>query len=165
MLFRSSCPSPNSGYPFWLLALTFRSSRPAFCGRLTSPVRLNMKIFNKSSNDGAAHRLMEESLYADALREIESGIRRDGIWAKALVEANMDQSKAAAIYIKMRVQSMKDELLFSAEQEKHQQELNLPRHPSCGGIIDRLTSGSKTTWKCRKCKASGQFQIGINYKK
>ena len=39
MLFRSSCPSPNHGYPFWLLALTFRSSRPAFSGRLTSPVR------------------------------------------------------------------------------------------------------------------------------
>ena len=38
VLFRSSCPSPNSFYPFWLLALTFRSSRPAFCGRLTSPV-------------------------------------------------------------------------------------------------------------------------------
>ena len=37
-LFRSSRPSPNSGYPFWLLPLTFRSSRPAFCGRLTSPV-------------------------------------------------------------------------------------------------------------------------------
>ena len=40
MLFRSFCPSPSSGYPFWLLALTFRSSRPAFCGRLTSPVSL-----------------------------------------------------------------------------------------------------------------------------
>ena len=38
-LFRSSCPSPNPSYRFWLLALTFRSSRPAFCGRLTSPVR------------------------------------------------------------------------------------------------------------------------------
>ena len=37
-LFRSSCSSPNSGYRFWLLALTFRSSRPAFCGRLTLPV-------------------------------------------------------------------------------------------------------------------------------
>ena len=37
--FRSSRPSPNHGYPFWLLVLTFRSSRPAFCGRLTSPVR------------------------------------------------------------------------------------------------------------------------------
>ena len=40
-LFHSSRPSPNSCYPFWLLALTFRSSRPAFCGRLTSPVRRN----------------------------------------------------------------------------------------------------------------------------
>ena len=40
VLFRSLCPSPNSSYPFWLLALTFRSSRPAFCGRLTSPVSL-----------------------------------------------------------------------------------------------------------------------------
>jgi len=39
VLFRSSCPSPNSGYRFWLLALTFRSSRPAYGGRLTSPVR------------------------------------------------------------------------------------------------------------------------------
>ena len=39
VLFRSSCPSPNSGYRFWLLALTFRSCRPAFCGRLTMPVR------------------------------------------------------------------------------------------------------------------------------
>ena len=38
MLFRSSGPSPNPSYRFWLLALTFRSSRPAFCGRLTSPV-------------------------------------------------------------------------------------------------------------------------------
>ena len=38
MLFRSSRPSPNHGYPFWLLALTFRSSRPAYGGRLTSPV-------------------------------------------------------------------------------------------------------------------------------
>ena len=40
MLFHSLCPSPSSGYPFWLLALTFRSSRPACGGRLTSPVSL-----------------------------------------------------------------------------------------------------------------------------
>ena len=38
VLFRSSCPSPNPSYRFWLLVLTFRSSRPAFGGRLTSPV-------------------------------------------------------------------------------------------------------------------------------
>ena len=45
VLFRSSRPSPNSGYPFRLLALTFRSSRPAFGGRLTSPVSLRKTRF------------------------------------------------------------------------------------------------------------------------
>ena len=45
VLFRGSCPSPNPIYRFWLLALTFRSSRPAFCGRLTSPVRLVNSMF------------------------------------------------------------------------------------------------------------------------
>ena len=65
VLFRSSCPSPNPSYPFWLLALTFRSSRPAFCGRLTSPVSttenqfispmLIQTAFNFSS---VAHRLV-----------------------------------------------------------------------------------------------------------
>ncbi len=39
VLFQSSRPSPNSGYPFWLPALTFLSSRPAYCGLLTSAVR------------------------------------------------------------------------------------------------------------------------------
>ena len=49
VLFRSLCPSPNSSYPFWLLALTFRSSRPAFCGRLTSPVSTTEKPLYSSS--------------------------------------------------------------------------------------------------------------------
>ena len=40
VLFRSSCPSSNSSYPFWLLVLTFRSSRPAFGGRLSLFVSL-----------------------------------------------------------------------------------------------------------------------------
>ena len=44
-LFHSSRPSPNSCYPFWLLALTFRSSRPAYGGRLTSPVSLRKTRF------------------------------------------------------------------------------------------------------------------------
>ena len=39
-LFHSSRPSSNPSYRFWLLALTFRSSRPAYSGRLTSPVSI-----------------------------------------------------------------------------------------------------------------------------
>ena len=74
MLFRSSCPSPNHGYPFWLLALTFRSSRPAFCGRLTlavSPLRKFLAILEtyieKMTPQSEALRLLDE-----ALRELES---------------------------------------------------------------------------------------------
>ena len=53
-LFRSSCPSPNSSYSFWLLVLTFRSSRPAFCGRLTSPVSTTEKD-RKSTRLNSSH--------------------------------------------------------------------------------------------------------------
>jgi hypothetical protein len=38
VLFRSLRPSSSWGFPCWLLGLTVQSSRPAFCGRLTSPV-------------------------------------------------------------------------------------------------------------------------------
>ena len=55
VLFRSSCPSPNHGYPFWLLALTFRSSRPAFCGRLTSPVSpFTLRFMQPAINSSAS---------------------------------------------------------------------------------------------------------------
>ena len=61
MLFRSSCPSPNHGYPFWLLALTFRSSRPAFCGRLTSPVSPLIFLFMQAYIHSSASPLSKVS--------------------------------------------------------------------------------------------------------
>ena len=60
-LFRSSRPSPNSGYPFWLLALTFRSSRPAFCGRLTSPVSPLIFLFMQAYIHSSASPLSKVS--------------------------------------------------------------------------------------------------------
>lgn len=69
-----------------------------------------MGIFDDIKAKGAAYRLTEEALYAEALREIESGQRRDGIWAKAMSESDMDQGKAGAKYIRLRVQSLKDEI-------------------------------------------------------
>ena len=56
VLFRSSCPSPNSSYPFWLLVLTFRSSRPAFGGRLTSPVSpFTLRFMQAAIYSSASH--------------------------------------------------------------------------------------------------------------
>ena len=81
--------------------------------------RGNHGDFRRHQGQGAAYRLTEETLYAEALREIESGQRRDGIWAKAMAESNMDQGKPGAKYIKMRVQSLKDEItVFIAEMKR-----------------------------------------------
>ena len=61
VLFRSSCPSPNPSYRFWLLALTFRSSRPAFCGRLTSPVSPLIFLFMQAYIHSSASPLSKVS--------------------------------------------------------------------------------------------------------
>lgn len=133
-----------------------------------------MGIFGGIKSASAVSRLTEEAFYAEALREIESGMRRDGIWAMAMAESDMDQGKAAARYIKLRVQSLKDEMTLQSngaalaeELEKRRRleeaEANAPRHPHCGGLIVRTESANRVTWKCRKCNATGKFERGITY--
>jgi hypothetical protein len=57
-----------------------------------------------------ASRVVEEEMYAQVLREIESGVRRDGLWAKALQNSGGNEEKARALYIKYRIRSINDEL-------------------------------------------------------
>ena len=49
----------------------------------------------------------EERLYATAMGEIKSKTVRDGVWAKAIVESNGDEGKAAVLYIKHRVEQQR----------------------------------------------------------
>lgn len=82
-----------------------------------------MSIFDDIRAKGVAYRLTEETLYAAVLKEIESGQRRDGLWAKALAGSGMDSTRAQAQYIKLRVQALKDEVaLFKAGYEREQLE-------------------------------------------
>ena len=81
--------------------------------------------------DEAMSRELEEELYGQVLREIEQGERRDGLWAKALVAANGDESIAKAQYIRLRVQALFDDGLIgafkSAERAVAQEELEKER--------------------------------------
>ena len=75
----------------------------------------------------ASTRLTEEAIYAEVLREIESGARRDGLYAKAIAECNGDIASANAAYIRLRVQSIRDEIeiagaLASEEKQAAQQQ-------------------------------------------
>ncbi len=58
----------------------------------------------------------EEALYKQVLDEVESGVMRKGIYAKALADGLGDEGKAQSLYIKYRVQSLVDE-------EKHKAKL------------------------------------------
>lgn len=57
----------------------------------------------------ALDRLLEERLYALALAEFESKDIRQGLWAKSLANCVGDEHTAKGSYLKLRVQSMRDE--------------------------------------------------------
>ena len=48
----------------------------------------------------------EEALYQKVVEELESSGMRAGVYAKALADSQGDESKAKALYIKYRVQSL-----------------------------------------------------------
>ena len=55
-------------------------------------------------------RYKDEKIYSQVLLEIESNDYRKGLLAKALAEAGGDEKKSRAIYIKLRYQSIKDQM-------------------------------------------------------
>ena len=67
-------------------------------------------MFGKKS---ALDRLAEEQLYEIVALEIKNNELRDGLWAKALAKAKGDHEQAKGIYIELRVQSLKDELVVA----------------------------------------------------
>ena len=67
-------------------------------------------VFNQAPS------IEEEALYKQVLDEVESGVMRKGIYAKALADGLGDESKAQSLYIKYRVQSLVDEQKGRAQQ-------------------------------------------------
>jgi len=69
-----------------------------------------MSFIDDFFKSNAEIRLSEEVIYAEVLREIEAGVRRDGLWARAIANASGNDGAARSEYIKLRVQSLKDEI-------------------------------------------------------
>jgi|SRR5690348_6448960 len=61
-------------------------------------------------------------LYASVAKEIESGYKREGLWAKALAESYFDEDKARAIYMRMAVKALQLEARASIAQEASRQQ-------------------------------------------
>ena len=72
------------------------------------------KVF-KTSED----RLKEVQLYELVALEIENGQQVMGLWAQALSEAGADEKRAKALYIKLRVGMMQDQLEEKAREARN----------------------------------------------
>ena len=60
-------------------------------------------------------RLAEEAIYESISEELKSGVKRDGLWLKALAKAEGEEQKAMALYVELRKQSIIDELQLADE--------------------------------------------------
>jgi len=69
-----------------------------------------MGLFDKTKNSTAADRLFEDEWYKAVVHELESGIRNDAAWARAIEKCKGDEITAKGIYITFRIQQMKDEV-------------------------------------------------------
>ena len=85
----------------------------------------------KKNIDEAAKRLTEEQLYSAVADELKNKVIREGLMAKALVEASGDKEQARLIYMQYRIQSMLDEAAIKEteqrEQTKQRRRLELER--------------------------------------
>ena len=72
-----------------------------------------MGIFSSAKAKLAAQKLEEEQLYEWAAEEVAVNNIRPGLMAKALAETDGDETKAAARYIKLRVETMRAEIEIS----------------------------------------------------
>lgn len=125
-------------------------------------------MFKSLAKNRAYKRLLDEKLFEYALQEFENGEMRDGLWAKALYQSSGDENKASALYLKLRVQSLKDEHLIVQEIERKiasktkiiesEPELNhfqsLPPESNicfkCGKKTG-INFGTPYQWLCRNC--------------
>lgn len=94
-------------------------------------------------------RQYEEHLYEIAGEELLNGKQRKGLWLKALSEANFDESNAKAIYLRLRVQALDDELAEKAELTAKKPDVSTQNVP-VSQVSERNTNG----------RTSGQTSVG-----
>jgi len=69
-----------------------------------------------------ASRAFEEQVYGAVADELSAGIRREGLWLKAIADG--DEVRAKALYIKYRAQAILDDAYLSENQEEQTSKLD-----------------------------------------
>jgi hypothetical protein len=77
-----------------------------------------MSLFRSAKDKLVGSRMQEEALHAAALREYESGVRRDGLWAKAIIESSGNAARTESIYLRELVLALRDEIYVEARTQQ-----------------------------------------------
>ena len=76
-----------------------------------------MGLFTRNDKLSIFQRQHETKLFEFVMDEIANNKRQKGLWGQAIVKSNGDEKKAEAEYIKLRVESLKDELEIQKQEE------------------------------------------------
>lgn len=145
---------------FWLLILgvvlyATRNILKRWIGRSRSAKLIMGKM--------AANSIPDEAYFEMAGEELSRGAIRRGLWIKALSEAMGDERKANAIYLRLRVESMKREAVdqFATGETVHTEQ-TAPKAiigcPSCHSKL-RVDAGKLLDITCPRCSHHFRQQV------
>ncbi len=84
-------------------------------------------------------RKAEEALLAEVMKEVSQGNRREGVWAKALIDSDGDEEKAQPLYITYAIQSIVDDkILVNKERDRKQAALRAENDRKQAVIRDEI---------------------------
>lgn len=127
-----------------------------------------MSLWGIAKDKLVADRLVDEELHELAYREIESGARRDGLWAKAIVEGHGDEAATKIAYLRLLVQRLRDEryvveqveveALRRAQQQQYERRANV-EHPRRATPAQQPHAPKPAPKNCFNC--SHYFSKGV----
>lgn len=101
-----------------------------------------MSIFSGFKRAGIANRKADEILYSVVAQELSEGIRHEGLWLMALERANGNTDLQTAEYIKLRIQSLRDDIsiVTSVTSINSLEDYQRAASLAFGGNVDRVTA-------------------------
>ena len=105
-----------------------------------------MGIIDNITGWGPLTRRQEQQLYGLVASELESGFKEKGLWLKALAETGGDETRAISKYVKLRVQSLADEIELRRHVANAQsQQAHEKSTRSASGALDKPLNQSTQT--------------------
>jgi hypothetical protein len=79
-----------------------------------------MDIFSFLREHGSPPSPTDEMLYEFVAAELANSMLKQGLWTKALSDAEWDEPRAKSLYVKMRVAQLRSELLTQVTKQRAQ---------------------------------------------